>query len=309
MQNLQERTGAQLDQIETFAAVAEHGGFAAAARVLGRDASVLSRRLDALEGRLGVRLLSRTTRQVALTEVGSVYLQRVRAILSELVAADAEATEGAATPRGLLRVSMPVTFARLWVVPWLPAFLERHPFVEVELHHGDRFVDLVAESFDAAIRIGALADSSLIVRHLASFETILCASPAYLQAHGTPERLVDLQDHRCLGLNQPHLWPDWRLRRGDERATVRVQGQLRFDDGGSMVLAALHGGGIILASHWSVGKDVAAGRLIRVLPEWRFDHDGTAQIVLPPGRLVPAKTRLFVDRVLQEFSPSAPWTQ
>jgi DNA-binding transcriptional LysR family regulator len=307
MQISQERAGGDLEQIETFVAIAEHGGFAAAARSLWRDPSVLSRRMDALERRLGVRLLTRTTRKVALTEVGVAYLQKVRLILAELRAADVEAGEGAVRPRGLLRVTMPRTFARLWIVPWLPTFLDEHPELEVELQLGDRYFDLVAEGFDLAIRFGGMADSSLLVRHLAAFETVICASPAYLSRVGTPQTLEDLKDHRCIGLTLQHFWPDWHLRRGDERATVRVSGQLRTDDGSSMVAMALDGAGIILASQWSVGKDLSAGRLVRVLPEWCLDHVGHAQIVLPPGRLVPAKTRVFIERVIAEFTPSPPW--
>ncbi len=306
---MHERTAGQLDQIEAFAAVADHGGFAAAARVLGKDPSVLSRRIDALERRLGVRLFARTTRKVGLTEVGVAYLQKVRNILAELTAADVEASEGAARPRGLLRVTMPRTFGRLWVVPWLPAFLRDYPEIEIDLELGDRHFDLVAEGFDVAIRIGGLADSSLIVRHLASFQTILCASPAYLAEAGTPSTPEDLRSHRCLGLKIPNFWPDWRLRRGDERATLNAPAQFRTDDGSSMVLAALEGGGIMLSSEWSCGRHLAEGRLVRVLPNWSMDHEGNAQIVLPPGRLVPAKTRLFIERVIAEFTPSAPWTR
>ncbi len=309
MQIMHEQSGGQLDQIETFAAIAEHGGFAAAARVLGKDPSVLSRRMDALERRLGVRLLARTTRKVGLTEVGATYLQKVRIILAELTAADAEAAEGAARPRGLLRVTMPRTFARLWIVPWLPAFLGDFPEIEIELELSDRYFDLVAEGFDLAIRFGGLVDSSLIVRHLASYETVLCASPAYLTEAGLPQTLDDLQNHRCLRLKVPNFWPDWRLRRGDERATVHAPAQFRTDDGSSMVLAALDGGGIMLAAEWSCGRHLAEGSLVRVLPDWRLDHDGNAQIVLAPGRLVPAKTRVFIERVVAEFSPSAPWAR
>lgn len=309
MHELQGWSGPRLDQIAAFAAVADGGGFAPAGRLLGRDASVIARRVDALEARLGVRLLSRSTRRVSLTEVGETYLRRVREILSELAAAEAEATEGAASPRGLLRISMPLTFAQRWVVPWLPAFLNRHPLIEVELHHADRYIDLVGEGFDLAIRLGELPDSSLIVRRIASYDTVLCASPSYLAAHGTPERLEDLEHHRCLGVTLPHLWPEWRLRRGDERASARVGGQMRFDDGGTMVLAAVHGAGIVLASQWSSGRELADGRLVRVLPEWRYDREGAVQIVMPQGRLVPAKTRLFIDRVVQEFTPVPPWAR
>jgi DNA-binding transcriptional LysR family regulator len=309
MQSMHEKSGGQLDQIGTFAAVVEHGGFAAAARILGKDPSVLSRRIDALERRLGVRLLARTTRKVGLTEVGAAYLQKIRVVLAELTAADVEAAEGAARPRGLLRVTMPGTFARLWVVPWLPSFLRAYPEIEIELELGDRFFDLVEEKFDLAIRLGGLADSSLVVRHLASFETVLCASPAYLAEAGRPHTLGDLQNHRCLGLTVPAFWPDWRLRRGEERATIHVPRQFRTDDGSSMVLAALGGGGIMLSSEWSCGKHLAEGRLVRVLPDWRMDHEGNAQVVFPPGRLVPAKTRLFLERVVAEFSPVAPWAR
>lgn len=304
---MQERTGAHLEQIEAFAAVAEHGGFTAAARALGRDASVVSRRLDALEARLGVRLLSRTTRRVALTETGTSYLRRVQAILAEMSSADVEASEGSAEPRGLLRLSMPATFARLWVAPWLPDFLRMHPHVRIELHHGDRFVDLVSEGFDGAIRLGVLQDSSLIVRRLAGFETVVCASPAYIAAHGAPQRPQDLEHHACLGLSLPHLWPDWRLRRGDDRITVRVSGPIVSDEGGSMTAAGVHGAGIMVASEWSIGQDLASGRLMRVLPEWCYDWTSAVQIVLPPGRFVPAKTRVFVERLVHEFTPVPPW--
>jgi DNA-binding transcriptional LysR family regulator len=124
-----------------------------------------------------------------------------------------------------------------------------------------------------------------------------------------PVAVGELQNHRCLGLTVPNFWPDWRLRRGEERATVHVPHQFRTDDGSSMVIAALGGGGIMLASEWSCGRHLVEGRLLRVLPDWRMNHEGNAQIVLPPGRLVPAKTRLFIERVVAEFSPSAPWTR
>jgi DNA-binding transcriptional LysR family regulator len=309
MHVMQERIGAHLEQMEAFAAVAEHGGIAAAARALGRDASVISRRLDALEARLGVRLLSRTTRRVALTETGTSYLRRVQAVLAEMSAADVEAAEGSAEPRGLLRLSMPATFARLWVAPWLPGFLNMHPHVRIELHHGDRFVDLVSEGFDAAIRLGALRDSSLIARRLAGFETILCASPAYIEAHGAPERPQDLEHHACIGLLLPQLWPDWRLRRGEEQVMVRVSGPIVSDEGASMTVAGVNGAGIMVASEWSIGQDLAAGRLVRVLPDWRYDWTSAVHIVLPPGKFVPAKTRVFIDRLVQEFMPTPPWNR
>ncbi len=161
-------------------------------------------------------------------------------------------------------MTMPTTFARNRVVPWLPGFLDQYPDLEVELLVGDRYADLVEENIDLAIRIGHLTSSSLKVRHLASFETILCASPGYLGKHGIPRTLDDLRQHPCLGLNQPQVWPDWHLRCGDRTATVRVSGKLRFDDGGTMVEAGLNGGGILLVSQWSIGRYLADGRLVRL---------------------------------------------
>jgi len=195
---MQERERPQFEQIDAFVAVVEHGGISAAARVLDRDPSAISRRLDALEARLGVRLLSRTTRRITLTEAGAAYLTRVRTILSELSAADSEAAEGAAAPRGLLRLSLPATYARRWIAPRLPEFVAAYPEVQLELLHTDRFVDLVAEGFDAAVRIGELSDSSLTVRRLAQVETILCASPDYVARRGAPLKPADLEKHECL---------------------------------------------------------------------------------------------------------------
>ncbi|MBN7135653.1 transcriptional regulator [Lysobacter enzymogenes] len=304
---MQERSGAELQQIEAFAAVAEHGGFAAAARALGRDASVVSRRIDALEARLGVRLLSRTTRRVALTEVGATYLRRVHTILGELAAADVEAAEAAAAPQGVLRLALPAEFAQRWIAPWLADFLAEHPKLRLELSHSDRFVDLVAEGFDAAVRIGELADSSLLARRLAGFETLLCAAPSYLQRRGHPHRPDDLQRHACLGMPKARFWPDWKLVSGRRRSVQRIPAAIVSDDGEGLLAACIAGAGIMPAPEWLIGRELAQGQLLRVLPQWRVDYDGAVHAVLPPGRLVPAKTRAFVDRLVREFEPQPPW--
>ncbi|QWP77105.1 LysR family transcriptional regulator [Lysobacter sp. K5869] len=304
---MQERSGGELQQIEAFAAVAEHGGFAAAARALGRDASVVSRRIDALEARLGVRLLSRTTRRVALTEVGRIYLQRVQAILGELSAADVEAAEAAAAPQGLLRLALPAAFAQRWIAPWLSQFLADYPKLRLELSHTDRFVDLIADGFDAAVRIGELADSRLVARRLAGFETLLCAAPAYLQRRGHPQRPDDLQRHACLGMPKARFWPEWKLVGGRQRSVQRIDAAIVSDDGEGLLAACIGGAGIVPAPEWLIGRELAQGTLVRVLPQWRMDYDGAIHVVLPPGRLVPAKTRAFVDRLAREFDPQPPW--
>jgi DNA-binding transcriptional LysR family regulator len=304
---MQERTGAHLEQIEAFAAISEHRGIAAAARALGRDPSVISRRLDALEARLGVRLLSRTTRRITITEAGAAYLRRVQTILAELSAADVEATEGAAMPRGVLRLSLPAAFARRWIAPWLSDFTRAYPALRLELVHSDHFVDLVSEGFDAAVRIGQVPDSSLLVRRLAVFDMVLCAAPAYVARAGAPARPEDLAHHACLCAPRPRYFPDWRLCRGTERVIQPVSGPFISDEVEGLLAACLGGAGILPAAEWLTGQELAEGRLVRVLPGWRLDDEDAIQIVLPPGRLVPAKTRAFIDRLVQEFTPVPPW--
>ena len=301
--------GAQLDEIEAFAAVAESGSFAAAARRLGRDASVLSRRIMALEARLGVRLLARTTRQVLTTEAGAGYLPRVQAILVEWASADAETSNGAAAPRGELRVALPAAFGRMWIAPLLPAFLAAHPEIQVDAQYGDRYVDITAERVDAAVRVGALPASGLIARRLARFDRMLCASPAYLGTWGTPAAPQDLAGHACLGFTRHRFWPNWPLRRGTERADVHVRGPLVSDDGEALALAAVGGAGIMLASEWLVRRQLTEGSLVQVLPDWSVENDGADGVsaVLPAGRLVPAKTRAFVEWIAAAFTP-APWS-
>lgn len=304
---MQERSRPQFEQIDAFVAVVENGGISAAARALDRDPSVISRRLDALEARLGVRLLSRTTRRITLTEAGAAYLSRVRTILGELLVAESAAAAGAAVPRGLLRLSLPATYARRWIAPRLPEFVAAYPEVQLELLHTDRFVDLVAEGFDAAVRIGELSDSSLTVRRLAPVETILCASPEYVARRGAPSEPGDLERHECLRFPMDRFRQGWKLRNGEERVTQRVSGSIVSDEGEGLVAACVAGAGILPASDWEIGQELANGRLVRVLSGWRFDVESAVQVVLPPGRLIPAKTRVFVDWLVSDFALSPPW--
>lgn len=298
-----------MEEIEAYAAVAESGSFAAAAKRLGRDASVLSRRVTALETRLGVQLLARTTRRMAFTEAGSAYLRRVQALLGELAVADAEAADQASAPRGVLRLALPSAFGRMWVAPLLPGFLAAHPAIRVEVQHSDRYVDLVGDGMDAAVRVGALRDSGLITRRLAPFRRLLCASPAYLSARGTPNAPEALAGHACLSFTGHRFGPDWPLRRGSKQVTVRTNGPLVSDDGEALAAAAVGGAGIMLAADWLIGRELADGRLVEVLPGWSEDGTGAVHAMLPPGRLVPAKTRAFVDWVAEAFAPVAPWAR
>lgn len=303
------RSGFRLEEIEAFVAVAETGGFSAAAKRLGRDASVISRRVTALEARLGIRLLGRTTRQVALTEAGAAYLRRVQSILAELATAEEEAMDRATAPQGLLRLALPAAFGRRWIAPLLPRFLAAYPAIQVELKLSDRFVDLLAEDFHAAVRIGTLADSGLVVRSLARVRRLLCASPAYLAAQGEPATPEMLAGHACLGFTGLRSWPDWPLRRGAARVQVRATGQLVADDSEALAAACVAGAGIMLAADWLVGQELAQGRLVEVLPGWSVDEGSRVGLVLPPGRLFPAKTRAFADWISNELAPVPPWSR
>ena len=290
-----------LGELAAFVAVAETGSFTSAARVLGRDATVVSRRVSQLEERLGVRLLSRTTRRVALTEVGTAYCQRVQVLLDELAGANREASDTAASPHGLVRVSLPVTFGRQWVAPLLPAFLSRHPQIRVDLKLTDRFVDVVADGFDVSIRVaaGAQRDSSLTTRRIASYRNLLVAAPSYLSERGAPRTPAELSGHACLGFTGHAAWPDWPLVKDGERCTIRPTCALVADHSEVVLMAALEGAGITLTADWLAGPALRAGRLVEVLPGWGGRQGGGVYAILPPGRLVPAKTRLFVDEIAQ----------
>lgn len=287
--------GAEFEQITAFLAAVEHGGFTAASQALGRDGSILSRRVTALEKRLGVRLMERTTRRLALTEAGEAFHQRMRGTLQALQEIEQDTAAAATGVRGTLRIALPATFGRMWVAPILPAFLATYPDLVVETAFEDRYVDLVAESFDVAVRIGTLTDSRLVARRLAPSRRLLCASPAYLQAHGTPVRPADLAQHACLGFSRLASHPLWHLRDGDKATAIRIAGPLVTDDAQSLVQAAVSGAGIAMVSDWLAGPELCSGRLVPVLPDHPVENNETIYLVHPSARLVPAKTRAFSD--------------
>jgi len=299
MQVLFERGGLEL--LTAFVAVADSGSFTAAATKLGRDASVVSRRVSQLEEELGVSLFSRTTRRVVLTEVGARYHQRVQGLLEELSVASREASDIAASPQGMFRVSVPVTFGRQWIAPLLPRFLASHPHIRLDVRSSDRFVDVVAEGFDVAIRVGRLQDSSLTARKIASYRNLLVAAPTYLEAHGKPRTPEDLKSHACIGFTGYAGWPDWSLSKAGKRKTIRPQGPLVADNSEIVLSAAIAGAGITFTSDWLAGPALRAGKLREVLPGWGGKGQGGVYAVLPPGRLVPAKTRLFVEEIAKSI--------
>ncbi len=224
----------RLKQIETFVSVASRGSLTAAAAAEGVAPGVVSRRLDALEARLGVKLLLRTTRRVTLTFEGSAYLEDCQRILRELGDAEASVSLGGVKARGHLRISAPAGFGRRHVAPLVMQFLDANPEVTVNLDLSDRLVDLVNEGIDCAIRVGELSDSSLVSIRLAENRRVVVASPSYLEEHGTPRALADLAGHNCLSLGQQR---GWLFRDNEEIVSIKVSGQLECNDG-----AVLHDG-------------------------------------------------------------------
>ncbi|WP_049621838.1 LysR family transcriptional regulator [Frateuria defendens] len=297
-----------IDAIVAFATVAEHASFVAAGRVLGRDPTVISRRVQALEGRLGVRLLARSTRRVALTEAGAAYLARVQPILRELTTADREAAAFAAgAPRGRLRIAAPGTFGRMWLAPLLSEFLAAHPAVTLEVSFSNRFVDLIGEGFDIAVRLGVLPDSRLVARQIARRRRLVCASPAYLARHGEPATPEALARHACLifsGFPTPHYW-QFSDASGTTQA-ANVDGPFVSDDAEALVAAAVAGRGLMMATDWLVGRELADGRLVPILPDWSVADEGAIYVVMPSSDGLPSKTRAFADFMLERMR-HPPW--
>ena len=295
-------------ELSSFVAIAEALSFARAGERLSRDPTVLSKRLRALEARLGVRLVERTTRSVALTEAGRGYLERARTILRSIDEADREAAQQASgEPRGHLRLALPDSFGRLWLAPMINEFLSAHPSITIEAEFSNRFVDLVGERFDLAVRLGELDDSRLVARRVANRQRLLCASPAYLQRHGVPRRPEALADHACLvftGLPNRDRWDlsdaQGRIRR------VSVSGPLVADDAEVLTEAATAGLGVMLGTDWLLGKHLQDGRLLRVLPRWRPLDEGAIYIVTPSGVGAASKTRAFGDWIAARLA-NPPW--
>lgn len=302
MQNMHESLSRiSFEELASFVAVVDANGFSNAAKVMGRDPTILSRRVTQLENRLGVRLLSRTTRSVVLTEVGTTYYARVRALLDELDTASLEASNLASSPQGLLRVSLPSTFGRLWVSPLLPSFIEKHPKIKIDARFSDRVVDLVAENFDVAIRVGSLRNSTMKAKKIASFKYILVASPAFIAKHGLPNTPDDLSKFSCLGFTNFSFWPEWKLMKDGKYKTVRPESPFITDNSEAMLSAAIDGIGIALAADWLAGAAIRDGKLVEILCGWEAEIGGGIFAVMPPGRLVPNKTRLFVDEITESI--------
>jgi DNA-binding transcriptional LysR family regulator len=296
-----------IDEIAALFAVALNTSFVQAGQSLQRHPTVVSKRVAALEKRLGVRLIERTTRRVRLTETGARLVERLQRAGALITEAEEEASKGATELRGKLRLALPAAMGRLWLGPMIPEFLSLHPSITIEADYSERYVDLIGEGFDAAIRVGALADSRLVARKLAEHRRILCASPGYIERHGSPREPRDLKKHNCLGFTELTSFPDWRLSRRGITETVATRGTLTANDGETLLAAARAGVGILGAGDWLMSRDLRAGNLRRILPEWRLDAEGGVYLVQPSGKLRPARTKAFSQWISGKFRTGAPW--
>jgi DNA-binding transcriptional LysR family regulator len=298
----------RLTSLEVFAKVAAAGSFSAAGRAMRISQTMVTKHIAALEARLGVKLFHRSTRRLSITEAGRNYLEASARALAELEAADSAVAADRFEPRGLLRLNAPVSFGARQIGPLLAEFAERHPQVALELGLNDRLVDLAEEGWDLAIRIGSLADSSLIARRVAPCRTAVCAAPSYLAARGTPRTVAELSHHNCLGYTFSRVIgvDSWRFGpRGD--VIVQVSGNLRANNGDALRAAAIAGQGMIYHPTFIVADDIRAGTLKPIVLDHPTVEFGGIYAVYLPEHHPAAKVRAFIDFLVSHFLPEPPW--
>jgi DNA-binding transcriptional LysR family regulator len=286
-----------LEDLETFVAVADTGGVSPAARRLGLPKSIVSRRLGRLESELGAQLLTRTTRGAALTEAGATFREHAARAVAEIDAAR-ESVSPNGELRGLLRIAVPMSLGITHLGPLLAQFAARHPLLQFHVAYGDRFVDLIAEGFDMAVRIGYLQDSVLVARRVGNVRATLVASPEYVQKHGAPKSLEELPSHPALMQGTE----SWRFRDGEKTVVVHPQGKFKADNGLALVQAVLAGLGVIVLPDFLADEHLASGKLVTLLPEYPIPEAGL-YIVRPPGDHPPRKVRVLTDFLLEKFTP------
>lgn len=284
----------RFSEIAAFVEVARSKSFVRASEHLQTSVSAVSRAVASLESRLGVRLLQRSTRRVGLSEAGRLHLPRCEGLLSELAESEAAASERNTALRGVLRASVPGGFGLTHLAPILPAFLRDHPQLSLDLQMTNRFVDLIEEDYDVAIRVGTLRDSRLAVRKLGANRRILVASPDYLSRHAAPRHPEGLADHACLILDIGAHPESWHFVNKTKRHTISVKGPLRSNHVLALREASVQGAGIALLPSFSLADAIADGSLVRVLPYWQTPEQGI-YAVYPSNRLIPAKVRAFVE--------------
>jgi DNA-binding transcriptional LysR family regulator len=284
----------RFDAMAAFVAVAELQGFAPAARKLGLSPSGVTRLIAGLEDHVGARLLQRTTRSVTLTDIGARYLERARRILADVEEAEASASAERSRPSGRLVVSAPVGFGRLHVTPLLSSYLKRYPEVDGELRLSDQIVNLVEDGIDCAIRIGHLADSSLVARHFGQMPRVVVASPTYLKRHGTPKTPAAIASHEIIQFGAPAASPDWRFVEDGREIRVPCAPRFACNVADAAIWHAEQGGGLTRVLAYQAAAAIKAGRLEIVLADYEAPPL-PIHIVYPTSRLLSAKVRTFVD--------------
>ncbi|MEX0583194.1 MAG: LysR family transcriptional regulator [Sneathiella sp.] len=290
-------------QMILFANVVDHGSFSATARTLGLTPSAVSKQISQLEDRLGVRLLNRSTRHVSTTLEGRTFYERCAEISAGVTRAEELAQLMSGKPQGNLRIAATVSFGKTCLMPLLPAFTASFPEVKVALELTDRQIDLSDSDYDLAIRFPEqITDTSLVACKLASSKRHLCASPAYLDMHGTPETPDDLKDHNCLRISTVAHWNDWHFRKGDETWTFAATGNFDANSADAVYHATLAGLGIAQLSSYLVDPDIAAGRLVTLLAEYEEEATDIFAVYSDKRNLSP-KVRVFIDYLVEHFRP------
>jgi DNA-binding transcriptional LysR family regulator len=284
-----------------FAKVVQIRSFAGAAAELKLSKATVSKAVSRIEKRLGARLINRTSRRLALTDAGRQLADRAAHILAEGEAAEHAALAQATVPRGLVRLAAPMSFGILHIAPLLPEFLATYPDVSIDLQLSDAMVDLVGEGFDAAVRIAALPDSSLVARRLCDMPAYLVGSAAYLKKHGRPKHPLDLAEHRCICYSNTATPETWRFSRNRGTATVRPSGPLRANNGDAMLPALIAGTGLGVLPEFMLREALAAGRLERLLPDWSLPS-GAAYWITPPGGPRPKRVEVLADFLVEKLA-------
>jgi len=285
-----------LQQFIAFAETAKHGGFAAAAREQGVAPSTLAKAVARLEATLGVKLFHRTTRQVRLTPDGERLYQRCQRVLAEVEDLQVEASGTRASVSGMLRIDLPAFYGKRFVLPLLAGLMQRHPQLQIDLRLSDAYVDLVREGVDLALRIGPLRDSTLVARRVDKQQLVLCASPAYLRARGTPRRIEELSGHDVVVFRLPTSGRDrpWQLRQRGKAVERVPRAQVRIDDGEGLVEALKLGMGLCQLPDMMVQGELERGELVELLPSCR-PEPMPIHIVYPSGRLLPERVRVAIE--------------
>ncbi len=297
----------KLKQLESFVSVATRGSLTAAAKAEGVAPAIMGRRLDALEERLGVKLLVRTTRRMSLTHEGSAFLEDCQRLLVDVANAEASVSAGGVKASGHLRITAPAGFGRRHVAPLVPKFRELHADVTISLNLSDRVVDVAGEGFDCAVRVGEMPDSSLVSVRMADNRRLCVASPAYLQRHGTPKHPTDLAKFACLTLSSDASQTrGWAFQVEGEVIHLKPGGPLDCSDGQVLHDWCLDGYGIAWRSTWEVEAEIAAGRLVTVLDEFNAPANGI-YAVFPQRKHLPLRVRLWIDFLKHSYSQPAFW--